>query len=317
MVFLFIRLLPGDPISTMFGEKGNQPELRAEFEKQLGMDKPFLVQYFIFLGRVLRGDIGTSIVTGRKVLNEFFSLFPATLELTVSALLFSILLGIPLGILSALYRNSVFDRFVISISLTGYSMSIFWWGLVLILIFSIFLGWTPVSGYISVYYDVPRVTGFMSIDTLLSSEPWGAFYSYLAHLILPTLTLATVPFAFITRITRASLIETLQEDFIRTARSKGVPFKTVIVKHAFRNALLPVVTIIGLMFGALITGAVLTETVFSWPGIGHWMVQGVSARDYPVLQGGVLMIAIFVLITNITVDLICMKLDPRVRKGMS
>jgi len=157
----------------------------------------------------------------------------------------------------------------------------------------------------------------MLIDTLLSAEPWGSFLSYLKHLILPTLTLATVPFAFITRITRASLIETLQEDFIRTARSKGVPYRTIILKHAFRNSLLPIVTIIGLMFGTLITGAVLTETVFSWPGIGHWMVQGVASRDYPVLQGGVLLIAVFVLIINISVDLICMKIDPRVRKGLA
>ena len=214
------------------------------------------------------------------------------------------------------FHNSVLDRLVMGLSLTGYSMSIFWWGLILILFFSIQLEWTPTSGRIGVFHDVPQYTGFLFLDILRMEDSWPAMKSFFSHLILPTLTLATIPFVSFVRMTRSSLIEALQEDFVRTARAKGLSFYTVVVKHAFRNALLPVVTVVGFMFGSLITGAVLTETVFSWPGIGRWLVSAVSSRDYPVLQGGVLMIAVLVVLINLLVDLSYIKLDPRVQKNM-
>ena len=311
-----MRLLPGDPIDFLLGEKGARPEVRKEFEQKLGLDKPLYMQYFLFIRQAVKGDLGTSIKTGGKVGREFLDYFPATVELSLSALFLSILLGIPLGILAALFRNSWWDRFIMSLSLTGYSMSVFWCGLVLILIFSIQLEWTPVSGRIHVFYDVAGITGFMFIDTLLSVDSWTAFGSFVKHLILPTLTLSTVPFTYIVRITRTSFIETLQEDFIRTAKAKGLSFYTVLIKHTFRNALLPIITMIGLMLGTLITGTVLTETVFSWPGMGRWLVHAVEARDYPVLQGGVLIITLLIVCINLCVDLVNMLVDPRVRKGM-
>lgn len=316
LVFLSVRLLPGDPIDFLLGEKGSTPEQRAELEENLGLNKPLYVQYFLFLSRAVRGDLGRSIVTGETVSKEFLGLFPATLELAVSSVILALLLGIPLGILCALFHNSVLDRLVMGLSLTGYSMSIFWWGLILILFFSVQLEWTPTSGRIGVFYDIPHYTGFMLVDALRMEDPWPSIKSFLLHLTLPTLTLATVPFVSFVRMTRSSLIEALHEDFVRTAQAKGLSFYTVVVKHAFRNALLPVVTVIGFMFGSLITGAVLTETVFAWPGIGRWLVAAVSARDYPVLQGGVLIIAVLVVLINLLVDLSYIKLDPRVRKDM-
>ena len=317
LVFLSIRMVPGDPVDFMLGEKGADPEMRMEFEKKLGLDRPLYQQYFIFIGRVFSGDLGTSIVTGQKVSQEFFDRFPATIELALTSLLIAILIGVPLGILAALFHNSLFDRSVIGFSLTGYSMSIFWWGLILILLFSVRLEWTPVSGRIGVFYEVPSVTGFMFIDTWLSEEPWPAFRSFVLHLILPVLALSTIPLVSIVRMTRSSLIEALKEDFVRTARAKGLGFYHAAVKHAFRNALLPIVTVGGYMLGTLITGAVLTETVFSWPGVGRWMVQAVLARDYPILQGGILLTAGFVLLINLAVDLTYMKIDPRTKKSLA
>ena len=313
LVFLSVRALPGDPVDYLLGEKGSSPQLRQELTETLGLDRPMTVQFFIFIKQVFKGDFGHSIVTGQKVTKEFFDRFPATVELSISALLLAILLGLPLGIVSGVFRNSTTDRFVMGLSLTGYSMSVFWWGLILILFFSIQLGWTPISGRINIYYDVIPHTGFMLIDAFGYEEPLTIIKSFFAHLILPTLTLATIPFVSIVRITRTSMIECLQEDFIRTARAKGLSFQQVVIKHALRNSLIPIVTVIGFMFGSLITGAVLTETIFSWPGIGHWLVHSVLARDYPALQGGILMIAFFVVIINLVVDLTYMKLDPRVQ----
>ncbi|MDE0151138.1 MAG: ABC transporter permease [Bdellovibrionales bacterium] len=316
LVFLSIRLLPGDPVDFLLGEKGRSPEARAQLEENLGLNKPLYVQYFLFVSQALKGDLGRSTATGQKVSEEFFSRFPATLELAVSSVFLALLLGIPLGILCALLHNSVWDRLVMGLSLTGYSMSIFWWGLILILFFSIQLEWTPTSGRIGLYYDIPHYTGFILIDAFRMEDPWISIKSFLSHLILPTLTLATIPFVSFVRMTRSSLIETLHEDFVRTARAKGLSFYTVVVKHAFRNALLPVVTVIGFMFSSLITGAVLTETVFAWPGIGRWLVKAVEARDYPALQGGILIISVLVVLINLLVDLSYIKLDPRVQKGI-
>ena len=316
LVFLSVRILPGDPVDYLLGEKGASPEVRQELTEKFGLDKPVYMQFFVFIKEALKGNFGKSVVSGRSVTEEFLSRFPATVELALSALILAILIGIPLGILSAVFRNSFLDRLVMGLSLTGYSMSIFWWGLVLILFFSIHLEWTPIAGRINVYYDIPSITGFMFLDVFWYEEPLVALRSYFMHLILPTLTLATIPFVSIVRITRTSLIECLQEDFIRTAHAKGLSYFHVITKHALKNSFIPIITVIGFMFGSLITGAVLTETIFSWPGIGHWLVKAVLARDYPALQGGILLIAFFVVIINFIVDLTYVKIDPRVKNDL-
>jgi dipeptide transport system permease protein len=285
IAFSFIRLLPGDPVALMSGERVMSPERHAEITRQLGYDRPIVIQYLDYLGGVLTGDLGQSIVTKRPVLQEFFTLFPATLELSLCAITLAVLLGIPAGIIAAVKRGSVFDQSLMGVALIGYSMPIFWWGLLLIILFSGILQWTPVSGRISLLYYFPPVTGFMLVDALLSGQP-GAFRSALSHLVLPTIVLATIPLAVIARQTRSAMLEVLGEDYVRTARAKGLSPKRVIGLHALRNALIPVITTIGLQVGVLLAGAILTETIFSWPGIGKWMVDSVFRRDYPVIQGG-------------------------------
>lgn len=215
--------------------------------------------------------------------------------------------------MAAVKRNSPFDYLVMGGALVGYSMPIFWWGLVLILIFSVTLGWTPVSGRISVMYDIDPRTGFMLLDTWLSGEGWLSFKSALAHLVLPTIVLGTIPLAAVARMTRSSLLEVLREDYIRTARAKGLSFYGVVVVHALRNALIPIITVVGLMVGAVLTGAILTETIFSWPGIGKWLVNSVTARDYPVIQGGVLLISLVVIAVNLIVDVLYQVVNPLMR----
>ncbi len=263
LVFVLIRLIPGDPIETMAGERGIDPARLAQLRKDYGFDQPVLVQYGLYLSRLLHGDLGRSIVTHEPVISEFRTLFPATIELSVCAILFALCIGLPAGIIAAVRRNSIFDHGVMGISLTGYSMPIFWWGLLLILLFSVQLGWTPVSGRIAVQYFSEPVTGFLLIDTLLDGD-FGAFRSALSHLVLPMIVLGTVPLAVIARMTRSAMLEVLGEDYIRTARAKGLPRFRVIAIHALRNALIPVVTVIGLQVGVLFTGAILTETIFSW-----------------------------------------------------
>ncbi|SEO35709.1 dipeptide transport system permease protein [Methylobacterium sp. ap11] len=312
VAFFLIRLVPGDPIETMAGERGIDPARHAELRAEYGFDKPLLVQYGIYLERLAHGDLGRSISTKEPVIAEFASLFPATIELGVCAILFALLVGLPAGILAALRRNSVFDHGVMGLSLTGYSMPIFWWGLLLILLFSVQLGWTPVSGRIDVRYFIEPVTGFLLIDTLLSDES-GAFASALSHLILPAIVLGTVPLAVIARMTRSAMLEVLGEDYMRTARAKGLPAWRIVGLHALRNALIPVVTVIGLQVGVLFTGAILTETIFSWPGIGKWLIEAIGRRDYPVLQGGILLIGAVVMAVNLIVDLAYGLVNPRIR----
>ncbi len=310
--FALIYLIPGDPITIMGGERGFGPEQRAELEAMLGLDKPIWQQYFIYLGNVLQGDLGTSYVTRQPVMSEFMSLFPATVELTVCAAIFAVITGLTLGILAAIKRGGLLDHTVMTISLTGYSMPIFWWALLLILLFSVNLGWTPVSGRLDVMFWVDEVTGFMLIDTLLSDEE-GAFLSALSHLVLPALVLGTIPMAVIARMTRSSMLEVLGEDYIRTARAKGLSKRRIIVKHALRNALIPVITVMGLQVGLLLSGAILTETIFAWPGIGKWLVESIGRRDYPVVQGGLLLIATIIILVNLLVDLMYGVVNPRVR----
>jgi dipeptide transport system permease protein len=270
------------------------------------------VQYATYVRQVLKGDLGISLTTHEPVLDEFLTLFPATIELAFFAMLLAVCIGLPAGILAALKRNTVADYAVMGVSLTGYSMPIFWWALLLILLFSVQLGWTPVSGRIAVEFDVPASTGLMLIDTLRSGEP-GAFRSALSHLILPAIALGTIPLAVIARMTRSSMLEVLREDYVRTARAKGLPYWRVVLIHALRNALIPVITVIGLQVGLLLSGAILTETIFSWPGVGNWLIHGVQSRDYPVVQGGILLVASIVISVNLIVDLLYGVINPRIR----
>jgi dipeptide transport system permease protein len=310
--FAFIRLLPGDPIMLLAGERGMTEERYAALQAEYGYDRSIVVQYLDYLRGIVQGDLGTSIVTRRPVLDEFFTLFPATLELATCAIILAAVLGIPAGVLAAVKRGSFLDQAIMSTALVGYSMPIFWWGLLLIILFSGTLGWTPVSGRISLMYFFPPVTGFMLIDSLLSGQE-GAFRSAVSHLVLPTVVLATIPLAVIARQTRSAMLEVLSEDYVRTARAKGLPPRRVVGLHALRNALIPVITTIGLQIGVLLAGAILTETIFSWPGIGKWMVDSVFRRDYPVVQGGLLLIAGIVMIVNLIVDLLYGLVNPRIR----
>ncbi|MCP4329080.1 MAG: ABC transporter permease subunit [Alphaproteobacteria bacterium] len=312
--FAFIHLIPGDPIEVMAGERGLSPEHHAELMARLGLDKPLSEQYLGYLWNLLHGDLGKSLVTRRPVLDEFLTLFPATFELSVTAIIFAIGIGLPAGLLAAVRRGSVADHTVMGVALTGYSMPIFWWGLLLIIFFSGYLGWTPVSGRIAVLYYIEPVTGFLLIDTLLSDQK-GAFLSALHHLILPAIVLGTIPLAVIARQTRSAMLEVLGEDYVRTARAKGLRPARVVGLHALRNALIPVVTVIGLQVGVLLAGAILTETIFAWPGVGKWLVDSIFRRDYPSVQGGLLLIASLVMIVNLIVDLLYGLINPRIRRG--
>lgn len=315
VTFMLIRMVPGDPVETRRGERGVDPIRHAKLLHEMGLDQPVWKQFADYAGGIAHGDFGISIISHEKVLTEFLTLFPATLELAISAMLFAILVGIPAGVLAAVKRGTLYDQALMGLSLTGYSMPIFWWGLLLILFCSVKLGWTPVSGRIDLvkYYFEPR-TGFMLIDTLLSDQQ-GAFVDALRHLILPTIVLGTVPLAVIARMTRSSMLEVLGEDYVRTARAKGLSPLRVVGLHALRNALIPVVTIIGLMTGALMAGAVLTETIFSWPGVGKWLIDSIGRRDYPALQGGIMLISLVVIVVNLMVDLAYGLINPRIRHG--
>jgi len=312
VAFAFVRVLPGDPVLLMAGERGVSPERHAELMAQLGFDRPIWQQYLDYVWNLLHGDFGQSLVTKKPVLVEFFTLFPATVELSICAIILAIFLGIPAGVMAAVKRGSWFDQGPMGISLVGYSMPIFWWALLLIIFFSGILQWTPVSGRISLLYFFPSVTGFMLIDSLMSDQK-GAFLSAVSHLILPTIVLATIPLAVIARQTRSAMLEVLGEDYVRTARAKGLPTRRVVGIHALRNAMIPVITTIGLQVGVLMAGAILTETIFSWPGIGKWMLDSIFRRDYPVVQSGLLLIAAIIMVVNLVVDLLYGLINPRIR----
>ena len=316
IAFLLIRLVPGDPVMLLLGERGADPEVYTEMKKNLGLDKPLIVQYKNFVLNAINGDLGSSLISKRKVTEEFIGRFGATLELGLAAMTFAVLLGIPIGVIAALKRNSIIDYFLMGTSLVGYSMPIFWWGIILILIFSVNLGLTPVSGRISVMFEVERITGFMLIDSLFSEDGIEAFYSAAKSIILPAIAMGTIPLAVTARMTRSSMLEVLGQDYIRTAKAKGTSVFKIVFVHALRNALIPIITVLGLMFGSIITGAILTETIFSWPGIGKWIVASINARDYPVIQGGILIIATMVITINFLVDLIYAWANPRMRGGL-
>ncbi|MDX1724075.1 MAG: ABC transporter permease subunit [Pseudomonas sp.] len=312
LTFALIRMIPGDPVEVMMGERRVDPVMHAEAMERLGLNKPLYAQYLDYIGQLAQGDLGESLRTRTSVWDEFLTLFPATVELALAALLFAGSLGLIAGVVAALKRGSLFDHGVMGISLAGYSMPIFWWGLLLIMFFSVWLGWTPVSGRIDLLYDIPPVTGFMLIDSLLSGEE-GAFLDALHHLILPAIVLGTIPLAVIARMTRSAMLEVLREDYVRTARAKGLSPARVVFVHGLRNALIPVLTVFGLQVGALLAGAVLTETIFSWPGIGKWLIESIGARDYPVVQNGILLIACLVILVNFVVDILYGLANPRIR----
>jgi dipeptide transport system permease protein len=312
LTFVLIHAIPGDPIQMLLGEKVVDPVRHQELLAKIGLDKPLPVQFLNYVWHVLQGDFGTSVQSKNSVLLDFFTLFPATLELAFCAMVFAIAIGIPAGVLAAERRGSAYDHALMGAALTGYSMPIFWWGLLLILFFSLQLGWTPVSGRIDLDYYFEDGTGFMLYDALVSDQE-GAFTSAVMHLILPTIVLGTIPLAVIARMTRSAMLEVLGEDYVRTARAKGLSGFRVVGIHALRNALIPVVTVIGLQVGTLMAGAILTENIFSWPGVGSWLVNSIYQRDYPSVQGGVLLIAGFVILVNLSVDLIYGLLNPRIR----
>ncbi|MCL6436610.1 MAG: ABC transporter permease [Leptolyngbyaceae cyanobacterium HOT.MB2.61] len=313
LVFCFLHLIPGDPAVVLLGERAT-PEQLSALRERLGLNQPLPIQYLTFLGNLLRFDLGTSIISGIPIADELKSRFPATLELSAAAILVALVLGIPAGILAAVRKNSWLDNLMMTGSLVGVSLPVYWLGLLLIYLFSVDLQWLPPSGRISVDagFSFQPITGFYVLDALLQLDS-NALKDILAHLVLPALALGTIPLAILARITRSALLETLSQDYIRTARAKGVPELWVIPRHALRNALLPVVTITGLQFGTLLGGAILTETIFSWPGIGSWIYDGIFTRDYPVVQGGVVFVAIAFVLVNLLVDISYALFDPRIQ----
>jgi peptide/nickel transport system permease protein len=313
LVFTFLHLIPGDPAVVMAGERAT-PEQVAALREQLGLNQPLPLQYLIFLGNLLRFDFGTSIISGVPIAQEIRIRWPATFELSVGAMLVAVILGIPAGVLAAVRKNSALDNLTMSGSLLGVSLPVYWLGLLLVYLFAVNLHWLPPSGRLSIEagFNFKPVTGFYVLDALLQGN-FKALQDVLAHLVLPALTLGTIPLAILARLTRSAMLEVLSQDYIRTARAKGLLERWVIFKHALKNALLPVVTIIGLQFGTLLGGAILTETIFSWPGIGSWIYEGILARDYPVVQGGVVFVAIAFVLINLLVDISYAFLDPRIQ----
>ena len=311
LVFSMVHLAPGDPALVMLGEHANK-EAVDTLREQMGLNKPLLEQYYHFITSAVQGDFGTSIISGEPVIDEFADRFPATVELSLVALLFATIAGLFAGIVSAVKRYSWFDYISMSTALAGVSMPVFWLGLMLIYFFSVNLGWLPVSGRLGYEFDIDHVTGFYLIDSLLMKD-YAAFWDTCKHLLLPAFALGTIPMAIIARMTRASMIEVMKEDYVRTAKAKGCTKAQVILIHALKNALMPVITVIGLMLGTLFAGAILTETTFSWPGIGKWLVNAVNQRDFPIIQSTTLIIATIFVVINIIVDLLYAVVNPKVR----
>ncbi|RIY34163.1 peptide ABC transporter permease [Psittacicella hinzii] len=312
LTFILVHSLPGDPVLAMLGDKTPSEEEYAAMKAALGLDQSLVSQYLIYIKNIFSGNFGISFNTGLPVLEEFFDRFPATLELSITAILFACCLGMPIGIIAALNRGKWLDNLLMSISLIGYSMPVFWWGLILVMVFSITLHWLPVSGYIGIEYFIPQKTGFSIIDAILSKDV-GALKSAFAHIILPTIALGTIPTAIIARMTRSSMLEVLNEGFIQSLRARGFGSYRVIVGHALRNALIPIITILGVIVGGLVSGAILTETIFAWPGVGKWLVDAINSRDFPVIQSAILFIAIFVILINFLVDILYTLVNPRAK----
>lgn len=311
LVFSLLHFIPGDPAVAILGERAT-PENVDALRERLGLNKPLHEQYVIWMGNILSGDLGNTVRGNIPIANEIRSRFPATIELSIVSLLIAAMLGVPIGMISAVRRNSLVDTLSMLLALFGVSIPIFVLGLLLIFFVGVELDWLPFVGRLSVNMQLERKTGLFVLDALIGGN-WTAMQDALAHLILPSITLATIPLAIIARITRSSMLEVLNQDYIRTARAKGLREGTVITFHAFRNALLPVVTIIGLQLGTLLSGAVLTETIYSWPGIGKWLFDSIIARDYPIVQSVTLLIAMIYVVVNLLVDLLYTLIDPRIR----
>jgi len=311
LVFSFIHLIPGDPALTMLGERAT-PEKVAEVRARLGLDRPIWQQYVLYIGKALQGDLGVSIVRGDPVASDLLRRFPATVELAVAAIVVAIAVGIPIGVASAVWRNSLLDSLARLGALTGVSMPIFWLGLVLAWFFGVQLRVLPTGFRLASGTAFVPWTNFVILDAALQRD-WSTLADAVRHLVLPALALATIPLAVIARMTRASMLEVLSREYIRTAEAKGLSRRAVILRHALRNALLPVLTVIGLQVGRLLAGAILTETIFSWPGIGLWVYESIESRDYAIVQGVSLFMAVIVVGVNLLTDVLYAAVDPRIK----
>lgn len=311
IVFFMVHLAPGDPALALLGDHANKESVE-KLREEMGLNKPLYVQYGLFASKALQGDFGNSFKSKQPVLDEFMERFPATMELALCAMILAVILGIGAGIISAIKRYSIFDYGSMFVALAGVSMPVFWLGLVLIYFFSVSLDILPVSGRLGYEFSIDHVTGFYLIDALLANDT-DAFWDALKHLFLPAIALGTIPMAIIARMTRSSMIEVMKEDYIRTARAKGCSMFQVVMVHALRNAMMPVITVIGLMLGTLFAGAILTETTFSWPGIGKWIVNAVYQRDFPIIQSSTLIIATMFIAVNLVVDLLYALINPKIR----
>lgn len=310
IVFSIIHAIPGDPAETILGQKATEQSKQA-LRDQLGLDKPWLQQYLNYMGDLLKGDLGTSIRTKTPIVKEILPYLAATLELTAASMLFATFIGVNAGILSAWRQNSWFDYMAMIIALIGVSMPIFWLGLMEQMIFSLKLQWLPSIGRMDQRNPVESITNLYVIDTILAGN-WSQLWTVIKHLILPSVALGTIPMAIIARMTRSSMLEVMNSDYIRTAKAKGLSQFLVVYKHALKNALIPVLTVVGLQTGALLGGAVLTETIFAWPGVGRYIFEAISSRDYPVIQTGILIIAFIFVFINLLVDLLYAAVDPRI-----
>ena len=311
LIFFWIHALPGSPAESLLGERAT-PALVQTYRHRYGLDKPIYVQYWSYLKTTLSGDLGVSVASRRRVVDEIKARFPATVELTLAAMVFAIALGVPLGFFAAKRHGGVFDNVSLVGSLLGISIPIFFLAIILKYIFAIRLGWLPSVGRISVTIEAKHPTNFYILDAIIERD-WSTLWDVIKHLILPAVALGSIPLAIITRITRAAVLDVQNEDYVRTARAKGLPPQTVDRRHVLRNALLPVTTVIGLQTGLLLSGAVLTETVFAYPGMGSWLRDAIFNRDYPVLQGGILFLAIVFVLVNLVVDLSYAIINPRIR----
>jgi ABC-type dipeptide/oligopeptide/nickel transport system permease component len=310
LVFLILHLTPGEPALAILGEHATKESIE-KVRKNLGLDKPVYMQYLIFLKKILKGNFGTSIKSDRPVLTEFIERFPATVELATVSMIFAVVLGIAAGVISATYRYSIFDYATMSFSVAGLSIPVFWFGLILIYTFAVKFELLPVSGRLSYEYYINNVTGLYLVDSLIGKD-YGAFIDALKHIIMPAFVLASIPMSIIARITRSSMINVLMEEYVKTAYAKGCSTIRVVIVHALKNAMIPVITVIGLMLGSLFAGAILTETTFSWPGIGKWIVNAVYQRDFPVIQGATIIIAVIFILLNLIVDIVYTFLNPRI-----
>jgi len=310
IVFVMLHMTPGDPAELLLGERATEETL-VELREHLGLNEPLYVQYGMFMKRLMKGDLGETIWTRQKVWTEVKQRFPATIELTLVALSIACFFGIIFGIISATKQYSIFDYVSMLGALAGVSMPIFWLGLIFMLIFSLNLGWLPISGRLSIDIDLEIITNFYILDAILTRN-WAALKDALWHIIMPAVTLSTIPMAIVARMTRSAMLEVLRQDYIKTAKAKGLSNFIVTFKHALRNALIPVVTTVGLQFGVALGGAILTETIFAWPGVGKWMYDAVMQRDYMVIQGGTLFIAAVFIIINLCVDVLYAIINPRI-----